>query len=115
MAVRVGLVRACMVVVLLALACRLSQAQEPDALAQAAPCREAAERSRAGVAGATSPALYKEVLAGLQVMIDAFVEKHGVDDESSLHCLNAYGATLLHLGERAAAAGVYRRGTAGGR
>lgn len=98
---------------LLALTCSgfAVKAEELDALALAAPCREAAQRAQSSVDGTTSAALYSAVLEELRATIDRFVAKSGEGEDVSLHCLNTYGATLLHLGEQAAASGVYRRAT----
>lgn len=100
--------------ILFALACSVSPVagQESDPLALAAPCREAAKGAQGSVNGTASPVGYNAALATLKATIDAFVSKAGEDEEASLHCLNAYGATLLQLGERAAASDVYRRATA---
>lgn len=99
---------------LLALVCGadVSHAQEPDALALAAPCREAGQHAQDSVDGTTSAAAYDAALAAMKASIDAFVAKAGEGEDVALHCLNAYGATLLRLGERAAASEVYRRAAA---
>ena len=92
-------------------ACSEIHAQEPDAYELAAPCRQAGQRAIATVSGATTGTAYDTVLAELKQTVDAFVEKTGESEDASLHCLNSFGATLLHLGERAAASVVYRRAT----
>lgn len=84
-------------------------AQTPDPLAEAAPCREATKAALQGVNGATAGAAYADLLEGLQRAIEGFTNVRADDDESSLHCLNAYGQALLRLGEHALGAGVYRR------
>lgn len=96
---------------LVALACYAYDvnAQEPDALALAAPCREAAQHAQNSLNGTTNAADYEAALVALKTTIDAFVARTGESEDVSLHCLNAYGATLLRLGERAAASEVYRR------
>lgn len=96
---------------LLALVCGagLAHAQEPDALALAAPCRAAGQRAQDSVDGTTAATAYDAALAALKASIDAFVAKTGDSEDAALHCLNAHGATLLRLGERAAASEVYRR------
>jgi tetratricopeptide (TPR) repeat protein len=86
-------------------------AEEIDALQQAAPCREAARRTTDTIDGATTGTAYDAALARLNAVVEDFIAKTGSSEDASLHCLNALGATLLHLGERSAASVVYRRAT----
>ena len=61
--------------------------------------------------GAASGPSYVAALTELRRTVDDFVTQTGESEEASLHCLNAFGATLLSLGERAEASSVYRRAT----
>jgi hypothetical protein len=86
-----------------------AQPRNPFELAE--PCRLAGARAIETVNGATAAEDYTAALSRLQGVVDSFVKKIGDDEEASLHCLNSYGSTLLHLGELEKANVVYRQAT----
>src|SRR6266850_6250207 len=85
--------------------------QELNPLERALPCKTAGDRAEAKINSTTNAGLYKAVLSDLRSSVDDFIARTGETDESSLHCLNYYGATLLHLGEYGSAVQLYRRAT----
>jgi tetratricopeptide (TPR) repeat protein len=84
-------------------------AQELNPLERALPCKTAGEQAEAKINNTTNADTYKTALSDLRSSVDSFVARTGETDESSLHCLNFYGGTLLHLGEYGSSADVYRR------
>lgn len=91
--------------------CRTAFSQELSPLDRAAPCKLAGQRAEEMINGATTGEGFVAALAALRKTVDIFVEKTGENEESSLHCLNYYGATLLRLGEQREASRVYRQAT----
>jgi len=92
-----------------------TSAQELNALEQALRCRQAGDQAIALIENSTDGAGYQKALADLSTTVDGFVAKTGELEESSLHCLNYEGATLMTLGEYGRAAEVYRRAVASAR
>jgi hypothetical protein len=91
--------------------CERGEAQAPNPLEEAAPCKLAGVRAEQIIGGTTKAADYASTLRELRATIGDFVAKAGENAESSLHCLNHDGGTLLRLGELEEAAKVYRRVT----
>jgi tetratricopeptide (TPR) repeat protein len=87
-------------------------AQEPNALEQASPCKDAADQAEQRISRATDSGEYNRSLADLKRTVEAFVARTGESEEASLHCMNYDGAALLHLGEYGEAGQIYRRATA---
>lgn len=90
-------------------------AQELDPLERALPCKQAGAQAVALIENSTDAAGYQSALANLRTTVDKFVAQNGEMDESSLHCLNSEGASLMALGEYGRAAEVYRRAVASAR
>jgi hypothetical protein len=98
--------------ILLAFCACVASAQSPNPFELAEPCRLAGDKAIESVNGATAAEAYAAALSRLQGVVDSFVKKIGDDEEASLHCLNSYGSTLLHLGELEKASSVYRQAIA---
>jgi CHAT domain-containing protein/tetratricopeptide (TPR) repeat protein len=91
--------------------CAPVKSQELNPLEQAAPCKLGGERAEQTIGGTANGELYSATLSKLRETVQEFITKVGPNDESSLHCLNYEGATLLRLGELKVAAAVYRQAT----
>lgn len=89
----------------------LASAQELNPLERALPCKNAGEQAEAKINSTTNAEVYKAILSDLRSRVNNFIAQTGETEESSLHCLNYYGASLLHLGEYGGAVQVYRRST----
>jgi len=100
---------ACLIVCVVT--CRSVVSQEANPLERAAPCKLAGERAEQTINGTSKAEIYGTALIELRGIVQAFVVKTGENEESSLHCLNYQGATLLQLGELEEASRVYRQAT----
>jgi CHAT domain-containing protein/tetratricopeptide (TPR) repeat protein len=106
---RCGLFSALACLIICVSACPRVVSQEPNPLERAAPCKLAGERAEETINGTTKAEVYSAALIELRGTVQAFVAKTGENEESSLHCLNYQGATLLRLGELEEASRVYRQ------